>query len=31
VPPYHMVNDKTVRIGENPPGSDFDLNAIVQI
>jgi ubiquinol-cytochrome c reductase iron-sulfur subunit len=31
VPPYHMVNDKTVRIGENPPGSDFDLNSVVQI
>jgi ubiquinol-cytochrome c reductase iron-sulfur subunit len=31
IPPYHMVNDKTVRIGENPPGSDFDLNTIVQI
>ena len=31
VPPYHMINDKTVRIGENPAGSDFDLNGIVQI
>jgi ubiquinol-cytochrome c reductase iron-sulfur subunit len=31
VPPYKMVNDKTVRIGENPAGSDFDLTSIVQI
>ncbi|HTR17796.1 MAG TPA: ubiquinol-cytochrome c reductase iron-sulfur subunit [Acetobacteraceae bacterium] len=31
VPPYHMVNDKTVRIGENPPGQNFDLSSIVQI
>ena len=31
VPPYRLVNDKTVRIGENPAGSDFDLNSIVQI
>jgi ubiquinol-cytochrome c reductase iron-sulfur subunit len=31
VPPYHLVDAKTVRIGENPPGSDFDLNAVVQI
>jgi ubiquinol-cytochrome c reductase iron-sulfur subunit len=31
VPPYNMVNAKTVRIGDNPPGNDFDLNTIVQI
>jgi ubiquinol-cytochrome c reductase iron-sulfur subunit len=31
IPPYHMVSDSTVRIGENPPGNSFDLNAIVQI
>lgn len=31
VPPYRMVNDKTVRVGENPAGNSFDLNAIVQI
>jgi len=31
VPPYRVVNDKTVRIGENPTGADFDLNSIVQI
>jgi ubiquinol-cytochrome c reductase iron-sulfur subunit len=31
VPPYVVVNAKTVRIGENPTGSTFDLNSIVQI
>jgi len=31
VPPYRMVGPKTVRIGENPPGETFDLNAVVQI
>jgi ubiquinol-cytochrome c reductase iron-sulfur subunit len=31
VPPYRVVNDKTLRIGENPSGSDFSLNSIVQI
>jgi ubiquinol-cytochrome c reductase iron-sulfur subunit len=31
IPPYRMVDLKTVRIGENPPGSDFDLGSIVQI
>jgi ubiquinol-cytochrome c reductase iron-sulfur subunit len=31
VPPYHMINEKTARIGENPPGQSFDLNSIVQI
>jgi ubiquinol-cytochrome c reductase iron-sulfur subunit len=31
VPPYNMANAKTVRIGDNPAGSDFDLNTIVQI
>ena len=31
VPPYLMVNDKTVRIGENPVGQTFDLNSVVQI
>ena len=31
VPPYKMANAKTVRIGENPEGSTFDLNDIVQI
>jgi ubiquinol-cytochrome c reductase iron-sulfur subunit len=31
VPPYHFVNDKVVRIGENPPNVEFDFNAIEQI
>lgn len=33
VPPYHFVNDKILRIGENPTGSDadFDLRSVVQI
>lgn len=31
VPPYRAVNEKTLRIGENPEGSTFDLNSIVQI
>jgi ubiquinol-cytochrome c reductase iron-sulfur subunit len=31
VPPYNFVSDTVVRIGENPPGSTFDLNSIVQI
>jgi ubiquinol-cytochrome c reductase iron-sulfur subunit len=31
VPPYHFVNDKTLRIGENPPGVSFDLGSVEQI
>jgi len=31
VPPYRFVSDEILRIGENPPGSDFDLRSIVQI
>jgi ubiquinol-cytochrome c reductase iron-sulfur subunit len=31
VPPYTSINAHTLRIGENPAGSDFDLNSIVQI
>lgn len=31
VPPHRFVSDKILRIGENPPGSDFDLRSIVQI
>ncbi len=31
VPPYRYENDKTLRIGENPPGIDYDLNSIVQL
>ncbi len=31
VPPYHFVSDTMIRIGENPKGSTFDLDSIVQI
>lgn len=31
VPPYHYVNNTTVRVGENPPDSNFDFGAIEQI
>jgi ubiquinol-cytochrome c reductase iron-sulfur subunit len=31
VPPYHFVSDKVLRVGENPPGSDFDLKSVVQL
>ena len=31
VPPYRFVNDKTIRIGENPTGVSYSLNDIVQI
>jgi ubiquinol-cytochrome c reductase iron-sulfur subunit len=31
VPPYRFVNDKTLRIGENPPGEAFALTSMVQM
>ena len=31
VPPYYFVNDKKVRIGENPKGENFDFGSILQI
>ena len=31
VPPYNFVSDTVVRIGENPPGSTFDLNSVEQL
>ena len=31
VPPYFFVNDKKIRIGENPKGENFDFGSIVQI
>ncbi|WP_428536963.1 ubiquinol-cytochrome c reductase iron-sulfur subunit [Rhodopila sp.] len=31
VPPYHFVNDKTLRIGENPTGVVFELSTVVQM
>jgi len=31
VPPYRFIRDEIVRIGENPPGSDFELKSVAQI
>ena len=31
VPPNHFPNDKTLRVGENPPGSTYDFGSIVQV
>jgi ubiquinol-cytochrome c reductase iron-sulfur subunit len=31
VPPYRFVNDKMIRIGENPPNETFDFSSIRQI
>jgi ubiquinol-cytochrome c reductase iron-sulfur subunit len=31
VPPYRFVDKKTIRIGENPPGAQFDFGDIWQI
>jgi ubiquinol-cytochrome c reductase iron-sulfur subunit len=31
VPPYHYVSDSLIRIGENPPDSEFDFSGIRQI
>jgi ubiquinol-cytochrome c reductase iron-sulfur subunit len=31
VPPYRFVDDKTLRIGENPPGVTFELSSVVQM
>ena len=31
VPPYHFPDDKTLRVGENPPGSNFDFGSVVQV
>lgn len=31
VPPYTFIDDKTVRIGENPAGVAFELTSIVQM
>jgi ubiquinol-cytochrome c reductase iron-sulfur subunit len=31
VPPYHFPDGNTLRLGENPPGSNYDLNSILQI
>jgi ubiquinol-cytochrome c reductase iron-sulfur subunit len=31
VPPNHFPDDKTLRIGENPPGATFDFGSILQV
>ena len=31
VPPYNFINDKTLRIGENPKGTEFELSSVVQM
>jgi len=31
VPPYHYPNDKTLRVGENPDGSNFSFDSIEQV
>jgi len=31
VPPYRFVSDTTIRIGENPPGSNFDFSSIREL
>ncbi len=31
VPPYRFVNDHTLRIGDNPPGVQFDLAKVAQL
>jgi ubiquinol-cytochrome c reductase iron-sulfur subunit len=31
VPPYNFVSETTIRIGENPPDSNFDFASILQI
>jgi ubiquinol-cytochrome c reductase iron-sulfur subunit len=31
VPPHRFIGDKVLRIGENPPGMNFDFNTIQQI
>jgi hypothetical protein len=31
VPPYGFMNERTIRIGENPPDAKFDFRSILQI
>ncbi len=31
VPSNHFPNDKTLRVGQNPDGSNFDFNSILQV
>ncbi len=30
-PPYRLIDGKTLRIGENPPGQIFDIDEVIQI
>ena len=31
VPPHHYPNDKTLRVGENPPGASFSFDSVEQV
>ena len=31
VPPYHFPDDKTLRIGQNPPGQTYNFSSILQV
>ena len=31
VPPHHFPDEKTLRIGENPAGANFDFSSILQV
>ena len=31
IPPHHFPDEKTLRIGANPPGQDFDFGTILQV
>jgi ubiquinol-cytochrome c reductase iron-sulfur subunit len=31
VPPYHFPDPKTLRVGENPQGANFDFDSILQV
>jgi hypothetical protein len=31
VPPYRFLNDTTLRVGENPSGSNWDFGSILQL
>jgi ubiquinol-cytochrome c reductase iron-sulfur subunit len=31
VPPYRFVQDKVIRVGENPKGSKFELESVEQL
>jgi Rieske Fe-S protein len=31
VPPHHFVNEKTLRVGDNPAGATFSIDSIMQV